>query len=176
MGWGFYVAQILGALTTLSIVVANQLKDMRHVLLCQMVVNLLAAVSSALLGGLSGAWICGVAILQTGLLYILDKKGASDKTKTYLLWLFAFMYIAGTAVVFSSWRDLVSCAGAMLFLLAIGQKQSSRYRVCICAHAILWLVYYLSILSFGSALTNAVGLVSAVVGIIRLDLKRSKEA
>ena len=173
MGWEFYVAQVLGALTTLSIVVANQLKNMRHVLLCQMVVNLLAAASSALLGGLSGAWICGVAILQTGLLYILDRKGAPDKVKKYLLWVFAFMYIAGTAVVFSSWRDLVSCAGAMLFLLAIGQKQSSRYRVYICTHAVLWLVYYLSILSFGSALTNVISLASAVLGIVRHDRKNS---
>ena len=172
MGWAFYVAQIIGVLTTACMVVANQLKDMRYILLVQMLANGLAATSAAILGGLSGAWICGVAAVQTGVLYILDKKDASEKLRKWLLLLFAVMYIAGTAVVYSSWRDLISCGGAMLFLLAVMQEKPSRYRGYICVNAFLWLMYNLSILGFGNALTNAVELGSAVVGIIRLDLKK----
>ena len=172
MGWEFYVAQVLGVLTTISMVVSSQMKNMRHILLCQMAGNLLSAISSAMLGGLSGAWICGVASVQLLVLFMLDKKGIAKKSRLLLLFLFAIMYAAGTAVVYSSWRDLMSCSGALLFLLAIGQTKSSRYRIYICICGLLWTVYNLSILSFGSALTTTVEFASAAVGILRLDLKK----
>lgn len=176
MDWTFYFAQGLGVLATVCLVVANQFRNMRYILLFQMLANLLTALSSFLLGGLSGAWICAVAAIQTSVLYILDKKSAPEKVKTYLLWLFAVMYIGGTVAVYSSWRDLISCGGAMLFLVAVMQERSSRYRGYICVNASLWLVYNLSILAFGNMLTNAVELGSAVVGILRLDRKRPVSA
>ena len=172
MGWEFYVAQALGLLTTVCVVVAKQLKNMRYILLCEMLANLLCAVSSFLLGGLSGAWICAVATIQVGMLFALDKKGIQKKTRILLSCLFAAVYIIGTATVYTSWRDLISCGGAMLFLIAIGQSRPSRYRICMCTQAAFWTAYYLSILSFGSMVTNVVSLASAVLGIIRLDLKK----
>lgn len=174
MGMSFYIAQVIGALTTVTVVVAAQLKNMKYILWCQIAANLLVAVSSAMLGGLSGAWICAVAAVQTVALYYLDKRGISEKAKNWLLVLFAAMYVGGTVFVYQGWGDVVSCAGALLYLLAIVQKQSSKYRRYICLNTLLWLVYDLTILAFGNMITHGVEFVSAVVGILRLDIKKEK--
>lgn len=170
----FYIAQIVGALTTITVVVATQLKNMKHILICQICANLMVAVSSAMLGGLSGAWICAVAAVQTVVLYILDQKGVSQKAKNGLLWLFAAMYVGGTVLVYRSWGDLVSCAGALLYLLAIVQTQSSKYRRYVCLNTLLWLIYDLTIFAFGSMITHGIEFLSAVIGIVRLDIKKQK--
>ena len=172
MGPLFYIAQIIGALTTVTVVVAAQLKDMKWILMCQIAANLMVALSSAMLGGLSGAWICAVAAVQTVVLYFLDKKGISGRHKNCLLWVFAAMYVGGTALVYSGWGDLVSCAGALLYLLAIIQKDSAKYRRYICINTLLWLVYDLTILAFGNMITHGIEFVSAVVGILRLDIRK----
>lgn len=174
MDMSFYIAQIIGALTTVTVVVAAQLKDMKYILICQIAANLMVALSSAMLGGLSGAWICAVAAVQTVVLYFLDKKGISQKAKNLLLWVFAAMYVGGTIFVYQGWGDLVSCAGALLYLLAIVQTKSSKYRRYICLNTLLWLVYDLTILAFGNMITHGVEFISAVVGILRLDIKKEK--
>lgn len=168
----FYIAQVIGALTTVTVVVAAQLKNMKYILMCQIAANLMVAASSAMLGGLSGAWICAVAAVQTVALYFLEKKGISPKAKNWLLAAFAAMYVGGTALVYQGWGDLVSCAGALLYLLAIVQTNSAKYRRYICLNTLLWLVYDLTILAFGNMITHGIEFVSAVVGILRLDIKK----
>ena len=175
MDWVFYAAQVIGALTTLLVVLASQMKQMKHVLLCQIGANLIVALSAAMLGGLSGAWICLVAAVQTVVMYFLGKKNITNKTRNAVLLLFAAMYVGGTVVVYQSWGDVVSCAGALLFLLEIVQTKASRYRILSCLNTTLWLIYDATILNFGNMLTHGFGLVAAVVGIIRLDLKKKNE-
>lgn len=170
----FYIAQVIGALTTVTVVVAAQLKNMKYILMCQIAANLMVAVSSAMLGGLSGAWICAVAAVQTVALYFLEKKGISPKAKNWLLAAFAAMYVGGTALVYQGWGDLVSCTGALLYLLAIVQTNSAKYRRYICLNTLLWLVYDLTILAFGNMITHGIEFVSAVVGILRLDIKKAE--
>lgn len=170
MNWSFYVAQVVGVLTTVVVVVAAQLKNMKHILWCQLCANLMVAISSAMLGGLSGAWLCSVAAVQTVVWYCLEKRGISSKNKKWVIWLFAAMYVVGTAIVYQSWGDIVSCTGVLLYLLAITQTQSSKYRRYICLNTLLWMIYDITILSFGSLIAHGVEFTSALIGIFRLDV------
>ena len=170
MNWTFYVAQVVGVLTTIITVVAAQLKNMKYILICQLCANLMVAVSSAMLGGLSGAWLCSVAAVQTVVWYFLEKRGISSKTKKWTLWLFAAMYVVGTVIVYQSWGDIVSCTGVLLYLLAITQSKPSRYRCYICLNTLLWMIYDITILSFGSLIAHGVEFTSALIGILRLDV------
>ena len=172
MNWTFYAAQIIGVLTTVIVVVAAQLKNMRWILFCQLCANLMVAISSGMLGGLSGAWLCSVAAVQTVIFYFLDKRGITPKTRKWVLWSFAAVYIVGTVFVYQNWGDIVSCAGVLLYLLAITQSQSSKYRRYICLNTLLWMIYDITILAFGSLIAHGVEFTSALIGIIRLDVRK----
>ncbi len=176
MGATFYIAQILGALTTVIIAITAQLKNMKTILLLSVCANLMTATSSFLLGGLSGAWLCGVGALQTAVLYFVEKSGAQKRTRNILLAVFAVMYVGGTVLVYQGWGDLISCTGALIYLLAIIQTKPAKYRCFAGANALLWLLYDITILAFGSMITHTVALASAVVGIIRLDIKKRPPA
>ena len=176
MGPLFYIAQVIGALTTVTVIAAAQMKEMKHIIFMQILANLMVAVSSAMLGGLSGAWICAVAAVQTVVLYLLDKKGISAKTKSWLLIAFAAMYVGGTVLVYQGWGDIISCTGALLYLLSIVQKEAKIYRRYIGVNSLLWLIYDITILAFGNMLTHGFELVSVIVGMIRLDFKKQETA
>ena len=173
MNWMFYAAQIIGVLTTVIVVVAAQLKNMKLILLCQLCANLMVAISSGMLGGLSGAWLCSVAAVQTVMFYFLDKRGMSPKTRKWVLWLFAAVYVIGTILVYRNWGDIVSCAGVLLYLLAITQSQSSKYRRYMCLNTLLWIIYDITILAFGSMIAHGVEFTSALIGIFRLDIGKN---
>ena len=70
----FILAQIVGILTTVSAVISMQFKDMKWVLVSQVVSNLLTALNLALLGGLSGAGICITATVQTVVIFMYKLK------------------------------------------------------------------------------------------------------
>lgn len=174
MELSFYIAQIIGVLATVTVVAAAQFKNMKYILLCQIAANLLVALSSGMLGGLSGAWICGVAAVQTVVLYILDNRGVSQKTKNWLLPVFAAMYVGGTILVYQGWGDLISCTCALLYLLAMVQKDAGKYRRYILLNALLWLVYDITIIAIGNMVTHSIELISVIVGMVRLDREKKK--
>ena len=95
----FYVAQILGGLTTVLVAVQSQLKSMKQLLFTGLLINLLVAISTWMLGGLSGAWVGIVASAQTVIMYIAERKECKPKTRAMLLLFFDVMYLIGTIAV-----------------------------------------------------------------------------
>lgn len=171
----FIIAQAVGVLTTVVAVATFQFKDKRHILLGNVASNLLVALQYALLGGLSGAWICIVAAVQTVVMYFVDKKPDAKKLRMCLLILFCAMYIAGTCIVYQGWGDILTCVCALIYVLAILQKDSKGFRRCILVNASLWIVYDIYTLAFSGILTHGLELVSILVAMVRLDFRRKTQ-
>ena len=70
----FYLAQGISVLTGIVAVVMMQFKDMRKILIGQILANLLTASTYFLLGGFSGAGICLIAIVQTVTMFLYNLK------------------------------------------------------------------------------------------------------
>lgn len=172
MDFVFILAQIVGVLTTVVAVATFQFKDVRHILLGNVLSNLMVALQFALLGGLSGAWICIVAALQTVVMYFLDKKENTGTLRRYLLLLFCAMYIAGTCIVYKGWGDIVSCVCALIYVVAILQTDSKSFRKCIFVNASLWIVYDIYTMAYASVLTHGMELVSIITAMLRMDRKK----
>jgi len=175
MNLSFILAQCIGLLTTVIVVISVQFKNVRWILISQIILNLLVSLNYALLGGLSGAWICILATVQTTLMFFIDKYCTEnpDRIRNLLLPFFVAGYIIGTVIVYQSWHDIVSCVCAILFVLAIVQKDSSRYRKFIILNAILWIIYDIATMAYTSILTHGLEVVSIVIAMLRMD--RQKE-
>ena len=171
MNISFIIAQCLGLLTTLLAVVSVQFKNVRLILISQIIMNLLVAVNYALLGGLSGAWICILATLQTTITFFIDKYCSKNPERIHniLLPFFTAGYIIGTVIVYKDWNDIVSCVCAILFVLAILQTDSSKYRKIIILNALLWVIYDITTMAYTSILTHGLEAVSILIAMIRLD-------
>lgn len=167
----FYIGQIFSVVSLILAAIGVQFKKVRHVLLGSMSSNIATALSYAFLGGLSGAWICIVGAVQTLIIYLANKYDLKQKKRTLLTILFAVVYVAGTIVVYEGWDDIVACACAVLYILAIVQKDTAKYRRFLAANTCLWIVYDIAVMAYVNIITHGVMLSSLIIAMVRLDRK-----
>lgn len=173
----FVIAQWVGILTTVIALVGIQFRKLNHILISQILTNLLSALSFFLLGGFSGAWICLVAILQTVVLFLFNRKPRKNerRKRTVLAVLFCLIFLAGTAYVYHGWGDLVSGTCAVIFALAVVQEDADRFRGLFLVNGLLWMVYDLSTGAYTNLLLHGLSVVSTAVAIVRF-WRRKKSA
>lgn len=160
------LAYILGVFTTVFAVASMQFKNMKYVLICQLICNSILTMQYVLEDRVSVSGVVILAVVQTVVRFFFDKNG-----KPFPVWL-TCVFIVGFTVVsvvmMTSPYDLITCAAVWLFAICIVQKRSSVARICSFGNTTLWLIY--DILCAPSAIfTHAVILVFVAFGIIRLD-------
>ena len=57
-------------------------------------------------------------------------------------------------------------------MLSIAQKKPSGYRIFMLLNGIIWMVYDVSVSAYTMILSHVVTTLSALIGIIRLDIKK----
>lgn len=165
----FVIAQWVGVLCTLIALIGVQFKNINHILVTQILTNLLSVVSFGLLGGLSGAWICLVAIVQTVVMFRFNQSSrAGDKRlRRRLAAIFCSVYVLGTVFVYKGWGDLVSGTCAVIFALAVVQENSDKFRGIFLVNGILWMIYDLTTGAYTNMLMHGMSFVSTLTAIIR---------
>lgn len=169
----FYLAQVVSALTALTAVITMQLKKMEWILIGQILANLLTAATYFLLGGLSGAGLCILAIGHTAVMYLFNRKGIRPHWAVGLG--FIALYIACSAYYFESPVDCLSAMGAIFFALSVMQQKPAASRLCYVFNPMFWMIYDVFTLAYVSLLTHFIVFVSTVVAMIRVDHIFSKK-
>ena len=168
----FYVAQGISILTALIAMVSMQFKNMRLILAGQIAANLLTALTYLLLGGLSGAGICIIAIFQSVIMFIFNIK----KIKPHLAVVIGFvlLYVACSIYYFTSFIDVFSMLAAICFALSVTQEKPSSARIFYVVNPLLWMVYDIYVKAYVNLAMHAVIFISTAIAIIRLDIIRKK--
>lgn len=171
----FWIAQSISIFTALIAILSLQLKNMKAILVCQISANLLAGSTYILLGGLSGAGVSIIAVVQAVVMYILKLKNIKPHFLVTLLFIAAF---TGYSVwSYSSPLDLLPLGAAVFYSLSIAQKNPRRFRFFGTINPTFWLAYDIYTLALVNFLVHLGIFASGVVGIVRLDIiGRKKEA
>ena len=164
----FWISQGLSLLTAIAAILAEQMKKMKHILITQTLVNLLAALSYLFLdGGKSGFIVSIIGTIQAIVMYGHDKKGKSPHIILTLSFIAAFVVLS----LYNNADQLINylpAAAAVCFALAIMQREPKLYRIFDFSNSVLWLVYDACILS-GNFFVHIGIAVSALIGMVRLD-------
>lgn len=167
-GVGFYISQGLSILTAIFSILAEQMKKMKHILIFQTVVNLLAALSYVfLVDGRAGFIVSMIGTVQSVIMYIYDKKGKRPHLVLTLGFVAAYLFLS----LYNNTDKIINflpAAAAVCFALAIMQRKPKMYRIFDFSNAALWLVYDACILS-GNFFVHLGIAISALIGMIRLD-------
>lgn len=174
----FDTAFFLGLITSVAVFVSFQLKDMRLVLICQILCNSAGAISYLLAptGGLSGFTIFAVAILQCIVFFVLRHKGAT--VPRYMAYVFAVAYLACSIITYKAPIDIISAVAAQTCAFGVAQKKVSVYRILLLFNGLLWLTYDLLLpATLTMAVAHIITVASSLIGIVRLDIlaKRKTE-
>lgn len=151
-------------------IVIYQFKGMKSIVIGQCVSNFLVLLTYALGDGLSGAAVCAVATLQTFLIYWFYQKNEKDIPQWFAV-SFVAVYLICSAFTYKSPVDIIPIGAAVLFAVSVVQKTAWKYRVLMFVNCALWIGYDILIAApIPILITHGIGVVSVVVGMIRLDL------
>ncbi len=163
----FYIAQAISVLVGFLGVATMQFKNMKHILLGQLAINLLTTVSYFLLDGLSAAGICLVAIGQTLILYGYDRR--QKRPPVVLMAGFILLYLACSVIYYRTFIDLFSALAAICSAVSLMQKKASTARRWYVFNPILWMVYDVHTRAYGTFVVHLAVLLSTVIAMIRVD-------
>ena len=166
----FILAQCISIGTGIMAIFLKQLKSMRMILLFETVVNLLASTNYLLLGGDAGAIVSVLAILQSLVLFLYNKK---EKTPPIAMTVvFIVLYVACSVyslIAKADFMELIPAAGAVCFAMGLTQKLPFRYRLWGVGNSLLWVVYDVYTASYVMMLVHLGIFLSTAIALIRID-------
>ncbi len=169
----YILSQIFGFLVFLFVFASAQTKNMKNALLCQIGCNGFGMLSYVLLGGFSGCGIYLIATIQSAIFYFIRKSG-KDEPK-WLNPVIVIAYIACSAATLKGWLDLVPMLAAVLCAVGLAQKKPTNYRIILLLNGAIWLIYDVFMGAYTMLASHIITVGSALLGIIRLDLRKKTE-
>ena len=161
----YYIAQAFGILATISAVLTFQLKNKNQMLFVGIFSNAAVALNITLLDGFtSGVIINIVAIAQIIVSFCYEKAG--KEIPIILKGLFLVLYIIGGSVGFEKAIDILSIVAAVLYMIAMFQKNPQRIRYFLLGNMSAWTVYFF-VLQSTAIFAQLAGITSSLIGIYR---------
>ncbi|MBO5908168.1 MAG: YgjV family protein [Clostridia bacterium] len=162
------ITLISGIAVCVCIVASMQTKNIKYTMLFQLLCNGFGMVSYLVGDDFSGFGVFLVATAQSLLFFLLR---LFDKEAPRWIYPIIFAaYIGCSLFTLKSALDIVPMLAALLCGLALMQKKPSAYRIIILLNGALWLIYDIYVQSYGMLISHIITVVSALVGIVRIDL------
>lgn len=162
----YYIAQFFGILVTAGVIITQQLKKKKQMLIVSVFVNLFSAANILLLEGEfnSGVIVCSVAVLQLFMSIWHEVKNTQVSLAEKII--FLVLYVAGGLLGVKAPLDLLSTVAAVFYMLAIFQKKEQNIRLLLLANLSTWTVYY-SITGSTAVFAQIAGIISSLIALFR---------
>ena len=157
---------IIAVFTTIFTVAGMQFRNMRVILISQLIANSLLGTQCILGGTASAGAIVFLSIAQTVVSFVYNSCGKVFPVPLTVAFMAGFTAI--TIIYFSTPFDLLTLVAAWFFAICIVQKHSYICRFCALANTCLWLIYDAFVMPSGLVNHTVVG-VLIFATIIRLD-------
>jgi len=170
----FYIAQVIGLVVTGLSLAAQHFKKMHWIMLAEVGMNILSAVQYLLLDGMSGMYVSIIASANALSMLAYCKFGDGEKRliPNILCIVFAAAQLTVGVGNIHVWYDAIPVLGAMIFAVSMLLARPFMYRILRIVNGIIWTIYCLCTGAYTMILTQALGIVSALTAIIRLDIKK----
>jgi|AntRauTorcE11897_2_1112592.scaffolds.fasta_scaffold00001_171 hypothetical protein len=169
----FLLSQALGAVALTLSTVSLQFKNKTKLLFLQVLTSLMQISSLALVGGMSGAYLMGVASMRKIWFFKNSRKNIKNKSNSLI-----FFLTFGFAVAIITWQGAISllplCA---VSCSTIGLWQDDIYilRYLTLIATICLTIYSISVLAYTNALSEIFIGTSTIVSLVRFSLQDRKQ-
>ena len=166
----FYIAQGISVITGIFAIIMMQLKNMKTILLFQIIVNATALSNYFLLGGNTGVFISVLAIVQSVAMYLYNLKQRAPHLAVIIAFILA--YAAASAyniAITKSLIELLPAFAAICFSISLVQTRPVMFRVWGTLGPAFWLGYDVYTRSYVMFCVHLGITVASIVAMIRLD-------
>ena len=166
----FYIAQGISIITGILAVIMMQLKSMRSVLIFQIIVNITTLSNYFLLGGNTGVLVSVLAIVQSVVMFLYNRRGVKPGTAVVVAFVLAYAgcsayNIAATGALI----ELLPALAAICFSISLVQQKPSIFRIWGALNPLLWAGYDIYTRSYVLFCVHFGILVSTLVAMVRVD-------
>ncbi len=158
-----WAARIISLIAAGITIFSFQMKDNKRLFILQALGGLLFAVSFALPGNWSGAWMNIINIFRGGIL------GAGKKwSKPYVFIIIEALYIFAGIATFDSWLSILVMVAQLVGTIAMWTRNGRTIRILqFSVVSPSWLIYNSFTANVGGIITEVFGIASVIVSIIR---------
>lgn len=161
----YYIAQILGVIVTVGVIITLQMKKKKQMLVISVFVNALSAANILLLDGFnSGVIVCTVAVFQLIVSIIHEYRGTQSGRAEKII--FLILYVAGGVLGINGPIDVLSSVAALFYMLAVFQKKEQHIRLLLLANLATWTVYH-GIIGSTAIFAQIAGMISSLIALYR---------
>lgn len=172
--WQWVVNQIFAFIGLIFVIFSFQQKSTKKLLILRNFATGFVFIGLCFLGNVSAIIFCGAGVIRNVVsLYFAYKPDTKKLVKYMASFLIVVLLIILNIIYWKNFYNLYSIMLGTLAVITFMQKNSSTIRKLSVISEILSITYYTLLLSPTNVVIEIVGLISAVVGIVRLDLKKN---
>jgi hypothetical protein len=160
----------IGGIALVFIFLSWNAKSRKKILTLQAINLVFFTVHYFLLSAYVGAAMCVVSI---GRNYVFIKKN-EKKWANHWWWFYFFTLIsAGVLVIFwKGWITILPVVGIIVGMHALTKDKPSEIRFYMLIACIIWVPYTIVVQSYSGFLSQAIGIISILIGMYRHDRKK----
>ncbi len=166
------LAQIIGFIGTIIIVIGMQQKKYGRIVFCKISNEFFAAIHYFLLGGYTGMLINFASCFTNGVYWYRNKKGKS--TLVFQI-IFGIMFVVLGAL---SWHGAISIfvvAAKLISSISLGINNPRIIRILNLISNPCWFIYNIYMGSIPGIISDILVISSVVIAVIRLDILKKQE-
>ena len=171
--WQWIVNQIFAFIGLIFVIISFQQKSTKKLLFLRNFAPGFVFIGLCFLGNISAIIFCGAGVIRKLVSLYFAYKPDTKKTIKYIASILIVLLLITLNIIY--WNNLYNLYSIMLGTLAVitfMQEKSSTIRKLSVVNEILSITYYTLLMSPTNIIIEVVGLISAIVGIIRLDIKK----
>ena len=175
MTWQWITNQIFAFLGLVFAVISFQQKNSKRLLIFRNIATLLVFIGLCIYGNVSAIIFCGVGVIRNLVTLYFAYKPNTRRIYKYIASLVLVTILVVLNVIY--WKNYLNIFSIVLGTTAIitfMQTKASTIRKLSVLMEIMSIIYYIILFTPTNVAIEVIGLISAIVGIIRLDLKKKK--
>lgn len=170
--WQWIVNQVFAFIGLVLVTISFQQKDAKKLIIVRNFATLAVFIGLCFLGNISAIIFCGAGVIRNLItLYFAYKPRTNKYIKYISSALLVVMIIILNIIYWKNYFNLFSIVLGTVAIITFMQTQASTIRKMSVVAEILSITYYSLLLSPTNVAIEVIGLISAIVGIIRLDRK-----
>lgn len=169
------INQVFAFIGLIFVVISFQQKSAKKLILLRNFATLFVFIGLCFLGNTPGIIFCGAGIIRNLVTLYFAYKPNTKKIIKYVASIAIIALLITLNIIY--WKNLYNLYSIVLGTIAVitfMQSEASRIRKLSVFSEILSIIYYALLLSPTNVIIEVVGLISAIIGIIRLDIKKTK--
>ena len=176
-----FIAQAIGIVAMLFNILSYQQKTSKGVIIMQLFGGALFSINFFMLGATVGGILNAIAVLRA-IVFANKEKLRADN----IAWLIVFvgLFVTSYVLTFTLFGKVFTLSSAVLELLPVIAMTATTISFRINTASVIrkyglisspsWLIYNICNFALGAIICEAVSLVSIFIGMIRFDIKKSK--